>query len=109
MKESANFSPSAIDTLDRGTLLDPLIAGLSVVVSPTGRKTLTLRRRVARSGTIVIMTLGTYPAYTIPSARKWASALNLIIERGEDPRETLRAEKAQEEQTVVKARSTSRR
>ncbi|WP_183029931.1 tyrosine-type recombinase/integrase [Altericroceibacterium spongiae] len=76
--------------------------GLCLIVSATGKKTWRYRRRIARSGAIVTLTLGTYPAYTIPMAREWANELNQAIECGEDPREAIRAEKARESLTVEK-------
>jgi hypothetical protein len=61
---------------------DPLVPGLCVSVSASGRKTWLFRRRVARSGAIVTLTLGTFPAYTIPAARAWATELNAALSGG---------------------------
>lgn len=103
MANVQNFSPSSLDGLCAGRQADPLVPGLCVTVSASGRKTWLFRRRVARSGTIVSLTLGTFPAYSIPAARAWATELNAAIERGEDPRATKRAEEAREALTVSKA------
>lgn len=103
MGKSQNFSPASIDALQSGARQDPLTAGLCVIANGDGRKIWRFRRRVARSGTVVTLKLGPFPAYSIPVARKWASALNEMIERGEDPRVAMRTEKAQQELTVKKA------
>lgn len=41
--------------------------------------------------------------YTIPAARAWAMSLNEAVERGEDPREELRAAAARADMTVERA------
>lgn len=86
MGKSQNFSPASIDALQSGARQDPLTAGLCVIANGDGRKIWRFRRRVAKSGTVVTIKLGLFPAYSILAARKWASALNEMIERGEDPR-----------------------
>lgn len=103
MGKSQNFSPASIDALQSGARQDPLTAGLCVIANGDGRKIWRFRRRVAKSGTVVTLKLGPFPAYSIPAARKWAAALNILIERGEDPRVAMRTEKAQQELTVKKA------
>ena len=103
MGNAQNFSPTSLDRLTTGRVADPLVPGLCVNVSASGRKTWLFRRRVAHSGAIVTLTLGTFPAYPIPAARAWAQELNEAIERGEDPRATRRAEEARETLTVAKA------
>ncbi|MEO8723331.1 MAG: Arm DNA-binding domain-containing protein, partial [Sphingobium sp.] len=103
MGKSQNFSPASIDALQSGARQDPLTAGLCVIANGDGRKIWRFRRRVAKSGTVVTLKLGSFPAYSIPAARKWAAALNEMIERGEDPRVAMRTEKAQLELTVKKA------
>ncbi len=40
------------------------------------------------------MTFGVFPAKSIGAARRWAASLNEVIERGVDPRDEARAEKA---------------
>ncbi|QSB43414.1 DUF4102 domain-containing protein [Tsuneonella flava] len=103
MGKAYNFNPSSLDMLNSGWCSAPLVAGLCVIVSATGKKTWRYRRRIARSGAIVTLTLGTCPAYTIPMAREWANELNQAIERGEGPREAIRVEKVRESLTVEKA------
>lgn len=103
MGKAQNFNPSSLDMLRSGRRSDPLVAGLCVIVSATGKKTWTYRRRIAKSGVIVQLTLGTYPAHTIPDAREWASGLNAAVERGEDPRVAMRIEEARKTLTIAKA------
>jgi integrase len=103
MGKPQNFSPSSIDALASGKRSDPLVTGLCVIVNAAGKKIWLFRRRVAKSGAIVTLKLGAFPAYSIPVARQWASQLNEAIERGEDPRVTMRAEKAREILTIEKA------
>jgi hypothetical protein len=103
MKKSQHFSPSSLDALTSGGCSDPQVPGLCVTVSGSGRKTWFFRRRIAKSGVIVKLSLGAYPAHTIPVARKWATELNLAVERGEDPRRAMRVEKPPEAFTVAQA------
>lgn len=103
MGKSRNFSPARIDALQSGRCFDPFVTGLCVSVSATGKKTWMFRRRIARSGVVVTLTLGTYPAYTVPAAREWAAELNAAVERGEDPRVAMRADKTRQTFTVEKA------
>lgn len=103
MGKSQNFSPASIGALQSGARQDPLTAGLCVIANGDGRKIWRFRRRVAKSGMVVTLKLGPFPAYSIPAARKWAAGLNEVIERGEDPRLAMRAERAQQELTVKKA------
>jgi hypothetical protein len=65
-----------------------------VVVSRTGRKVWRFRRRISQSAGTVELRLGTFPAHSIAAARQWGSKLNEAIERGVDPREEVRIEKA---------------
>ena len=103
MGKPQNFSPSSIDALTSGKRADPLVTGLCVTVNAVGKKIWLFRRRIAKSGAIVTLKLGAFPAYSIPAARQWASQLNEAIERGEDPRVAMRNEKAREALTVEKA------
>ena len=103
MGKPQNFSPSSIDALTSGKRSDPLVTGLCVTVNAAGKKIWLFRRRVAKSGAIVTLKLGGFPAYSIPAARQWASQLNEAIERGEDPRVSMRIEKARAALTVEKA------
>ena len=57
MGKAQNFNPSSLDMLRSGRRSDPLVAGLCVIVSATGKKTWTYRRRIAKSGVIVQLTL----------------------------------------------------
>ena len=79
MKKDWNLTPSSLDTLPEGKHFDPLTPGLCVIVSPSGKKVWAFRRRVAKSGVIVTIRLGAFPAHTIPAAREWAAELNEAI------------------------------
>jgi integrase len=94
MGNAYKLSPSSVDALAEGKHPDPLVPGLCVNVSATGKKIWQFRRRVARSGAIVTLRLGGYPAHSIAVAREWASKLNEAIERGVDPRVEQRIERA---------------
>lgn len=94
MKKAVNLSPSRIEALCEGKYPDGFVPGLCVIVSGSGKRAWVFRRRVARSGTIVTLRLGGFPAYSIGAARDWASKLNEAIERGLDPREVERIERA---------------
>jgi len=93
------FTPAALDNLKSGKLADPRTPGLSIEVAGGGRLW-RYRRRVARINSIVKLTLGSYPAFTVADARDWADGLNAAVERGEDPRVAMRAEKAKAVMTV---------
>lgn len=94
MENAVNLSPSRIEGLPEGKHPDALVPGLCVNVSASGKRTWVFRRRVAKSGTIVSLRLGGYPAHSIGAARDWATQLNDAIERGVDPREEKRIERA---------------
>ncbi|HEX7820706.1 MAG TPA: integrase family protein [Sphingobium sp.] len=94
MQRSKKLSPSRVDGLPEGKHADPVVTGLSLIVNESGKKTWSFRRRIARSGAIVTLKLGSFPAYSIPAARAWATDLNDTVERGEDPRVAIRIEKA---------------
>lgn len=94
MKENFRFNPSGIASLETGRHSDPVVPGLYVTVSRTGRKIWLFRRRVPQSDRTVELTFGAFPAKSIGAARRWAVSLNEVIERGIDPREEARAEKA---------------
>ena len=96
VKKSVKLSPSCIDGLPPGTHIDPLVPGLCVLVSSSGRKIWQFRRRISKSGAVVKLKLGGFPAHSIPVAREWATKLNEAIERGSDPRVEIRAEQARE-------------
>ena len=86
------LTPSLIDDLRTGKLDDPKTGALSIEVLPSGKKRWLYRRRIARSGVVVKLSLGLYPAYSIADAREWANGLNLQVDAGLDPRETARQE-----------------
>lgn len=94
MEKPTNLSPSRIEALPEGKHPDALVPGLCVIVSASGKRIWHFRRRVARSGKIVTLRLGGFPAHSIGAAREWASTLNEATERGVDPREERRIEKA---------------
>jgi integrase len=94
MGKAQIFSPAGTEALAEGRHSDPLVAGLCVVVSHTGRKVWGFRRRIPKSGGTLELRLGAFPAHSIAAARQWASKLNEAIERGVDPREERRIEKA---------------
>lgn len=94
MENTGKLRPSNIDALCAGKHPDPIVPGLCVIVSASGRKTWHFRRRISRSRTIVSLKLGKYPAHSIAAAREWAMRLNEAIERGADPREEQRIERA---------------
>src|SRR5690606_32630381 len=94
MEKPTNLSPSRIEALPEGKHPDALVPGLCVIVSASGKRIWQFRRRVARSGKIVTLRLGGFPAHSIGAAREWASTLNEATERGVDPREERRIEKA---------------
>ena len=94
MEKAVNLSPSRIEALPEGRHPDALVPGLCVNVSASGKRIWAFRRRVARSGTIVSLRLGGFPAHSIGAAREWATTLNEAIERGVDPREERRIERA---------------
>lgn len=94
MENAYKLTPSGLDALGVGKHPDPQVPGLCVNISATGKKTWVFRRRVAKAETIVTLRLGGFPAYSIREAREWAGKLNEAIERGIDPREEARLEKA---------------
>jgi integrase len=93
------FTPASVDNLKTGKLNDPTRPGLSIEVTSKG-KLWRYYRRVARSTTLVRLSLGSYPAFSIADAREWADGLNAKVERGEDPRAEIRATKALEAMTL---------
>lgn len=93
MARKQAFNDKAIRVLHTGKLPDPATAGLSVEAK-AGVHTWRYYRRVRGAADLVRVTLGTYPAYSIPMARKWAAGLNEQVEAGIDPRAAERAAKA---------------
>lgn len=94
MKENFRFNSSSIAGLETGRHSDPAVPGLYMTVSRAGRRVWLFRRRVPQSNRTVELTFGVFPAKSIGAARRWAASLNEVIERGIDPREEARAEKA---------------
>jgi integrase len=103
------FTPTLLDALCQGRpgtvrrLEDPQTPGLTIEVQNSGLKSWRYRRRVRGADKIVKMTLGSYPAYSIADARKWARELNDQVETGIDPREETRKEEAYHAMTVERA------
>ena len=93
MARTQAFSDKVILNLHNGRLPDPLTAGLSIDAK-AGTRTWRYYRRVKGSPTLVRITLGTYPTYSLTKARKWAAGLNEKVEAGIDPRAADRAAKA---------------
>ncbi len=94
MNKPVVFSPASIDSLAQGRQSDPVVSGLFITVSRTGKKVWLFRRRIPKSNDTIEMKLGAFPAHSIGAARLWATKLNETIERGEDPRTELRIEKS---------------
>jgi integrase len=94
MSKSVILTPAHIDRLKNGSLSDREVPGLAIVVSAPDRKRWRFKRAIAGTNTIVELILGVYPAFSIDEAREWAAPLSKAVARGEDPRETRRAEEA---------------
>src|SRR5882757_2254409 len=80
------LTPASIEALTKGKLADSATAGLWIEARESGKKTWFYRRRIAGCDTTVKMSLGSFPAFNIAAARKWATDLNEQIEAGIDPR-----------------------
>src|SRR5215470_13094963 len=84
-----NFVKKTIDTLpapageQRSYYYDTKVRGLAIAVSPAGRKTFVLYRKV--NGKPERINIGVYPDLTIERARGEAARLNGEIARGENP------------------------
>jgi integrase len=94
-----NFTKKALDALpapshaQRAYYYDVQVRGLAVAVSPAGRKTFVLYRKVnSRPERINI---GLYPDLSIEQARGKAEEMNSAIAKGENPRDEQRAMKAE--------------
>src|SRR4051812_559195 len=99
-----NFIRKALDALrapagtPRVYHYDTAVRGLAFAVSPTGRKTFLLIRKI--NGRPERITIGRYPDLSIEQARGRASEMNAAIARGENPgdrRRTIRAEMSLQE------------
>lgn len=104
MSKKLLFSPASIDSLRKGSLVDPVSLGLAIeVMARTGKKRWKLRRRIPKTSVIVTMLGGFYPSVTIADAREWAEKINEQIDAGIDPRVVQREERRREIMTVSKA------
>jgi integrase len=85
-----NFTKKALDALpaprndQRAYFYDVQVRGLAIAVSPAGRKTFVLYRKVA--GRPERINLGLYPEMSIEQARGKAEQMNSAIAQGENPR-----------------------
>lgn len=94
---------STIATLTDGNMRDPMTPGLSLAALPSGKKKWKYHRRVSCSTTVVKLTLGSFPAYSLEEARAWASKLNYYVDRGEAPHQFLRRDNMKFRMTVATA------
>lgn len=99
MVQKATLTPTMIEALAAGRLSDPRTPGLYIEVHFARGRTSRIwkyRRRVAGNGAGQAhkVTLGAYPSYSIAVAREWAANLNESAERGVDPGQTAREERA---------------
>jgi integrase len=84
-----NFTKKGLDQLSspqggqRAYHYDTHVRGLALAVSPAGRKTFILYRKIA--GRPERITIGPYPDLSIEQARGRASELNAVIAKGENP------------------------
>ena len=92
-----NFTKKALDALpiprnaQRAYFYDAQIRGLCAAVSPAGRKTFVLYRKI--NGRPERVNLGLYPDMSIEQARGKAEQMNSAIAQGENPRDDQRAMK----------------
>ncbi len=97
MTQKLNLTPTNVEALRSGSLSDQRTLGL-YIEAQTGRgrvaRVWKYRRRYPGKKSSYKATLGSYPAYTIADARDWATSINSSVERGVDPTEAKRAEKA---------------
>lgn len=77
------LTPATIDGLAKGALKDPLTPGLRVEVQTSGKKAWKYERRVARSGALVRLTLGTFPR--APTHAKAQSPGNRMVPQSNCP------------------------
>lgn len=103
MSKRTGFAPAAIDTLQKGCLLDPLTPGLRIEVLASGKKKWKYHRRLVGDDQVVKLTLGLFPVHTIADAREWARVLNEKVEAGVDPREEKRLADERATMTVARA------
>ena len=103
VSKRTGFAPAAIDSLQKGWLLDPLTPGLRIEALASGKKKWKYHRRLFGSGEVVKATFGMFPARTIAAAREWALELNAKVEAGIDPREEKRLADERASMTVARA------
>src|SRR5579864_4653267 len=90
-----NFTKKALDALpapvngQRAYAYDLQVRGLAIAVSPAGRKTFVLYRKV--NGRPERINIGLYPEMSIEQARGKAEEMNAAITQGENPRDDQRA------------------
>ncbi|MDB5580187.1 MAG: hypothetical protein JWR80_5363, partial [Bradyrhizobium sp.] len=99
MGTKISFNPNALDKLQAGSLADPQTPGLYLEVHTGHDRTNRVwkyRRRIAgrKPARSLKATLGAYPLHSIADARDWATKLNVSAERGIDPADAVRAERA---------------
>ena len=89
--QKARLTKRVIDSAQpaerRYVIHDASLPGFRLVVSPSGRKSFSIRYRVGggRSGTLREPTIGTYGPMTVDAARRIANEWLLAASRGEDP------------------------
>lgn len=106
-----SFTPNAIAALSAGSLSDPQTPGLTINVTPGGKKVWRYKRRVPAkdhrndpsrdAGAIVKLTGGSFPATNLHAARQWAQGINAEVEQGRDPTVEKRVAKRVEVMTVT--------
>ena len=93
-----NFTKKAIEALPRPAgrrayYSDSKTRGLGIAVTPAGKKTFLLYRKIR--GRPERINIGPYPDLSVEQARGKASELNAAIARGENPAEQKRAARGQ--------------
>ena len=87
---------------------DETIPGLALRVSSAGRKTWTYHYTSPKDGKRARLTLGTYPATTLASARGLATEARGSVEKGTDPRTQTSGAMTVAALSTATSRSTSR-
>jgi integrase len=103
MARKKPFTPATLDDPICVPISDPETPGLSIRPLRSGNKSWQYRRRLKKSGTVLKLKLGLYPAHSIADARQWARSLSEQIEAGFDPRVVQREEEARTTMTVDRA------
>ncbi len=81
------FSPKLIESLKDGSAADPQTPGLSVLARSGVPTVFSFKRKVKGTNRVFKKVIGSYPAMSIADARQIASAFNVQLEAGTDPRE----------------------